>query len=706
MNVQDFRLPLGDKELVIQTGKLAQQTNGSVVASIGDNVVLATACFSREARAGVNFLPLMVNYQEKYYAGGRIKSSRFMKREARPNDEAILTSRVIDRTLRPMFQKGLHNDIQVMITILSWDGENPIDMLASVAASAVLTISDIPFNGPTATVRVGMNSGEFVLNPSDEAMKKSDLDLIVSANSENVIMIEAGGNEVEESTMLEALAFGEKWSKKICTFLTEVRTKVGKEKLEITIPVADPKIKEYLTEKYTERIQEVVMNADISKLERFSTLGKMRKEAIGELETAFPENENGEREVDLSLAGDVFGSLEKGIIRNNILEKGQRIKGRKFDEIRTLTSEVGILPRTHGTGLFQRGETQGLTVCTLGSPSSEQLLENYQGESTKRYFHHYNFPPFSVGETSNRLFTGNREIGHGALAERALIPVLPDVADFPYTIRLVTEILASNGSSSMAATCGSTLALMDAGVPIKAPVAGIAMGLMTDSETGKFVVLTDLQDEEDFGGDMDFKVTGTAKGITAIQMDVKLPGISPEVFTQAFEQARVGRMQVLESMNAAIAEPRSDLSAYAPRLMSFKINPEKIRLIIGKGGETIQKITAETGVEIDIDDDGTIVICSTDGASSKKAREWIDSIVEEPEVGKIYTGQIVRIESFGAFFQVSASIEGIIHVSLLTDKYVDDVSKIVSIGQEVQAKLVNIDDRGRLRFSMKDVPSA
>lgn len=704
MVVQKFSLELGDRTLEIEVGKLAQQTNGSVVVREGDNVILATACMSRKPRANIDFLPLLVNFQEKYYAGGRIKSSRFNKREGRANDEAILTGRVIDRTLRPMFPKGLNNDIQTMITTLCWDGERPMDMLAAVAASAALTISDIPFAAPTATVRVGMIGGEFILNPSDEARTKSDLDLIVSANADNVIMIEAGANEVPEAKMLEALAFGKKWAQKICRFLSEVQAAVGKKKIVFEAPEADSRIAEFIKEKFWDRLQDVVMSAELDKLQRFATIGEMADEAVAALEEHFPTDENGERGIDLSLGKQVFDKVMKGVIRSNILDHEKRIKGRKLTEIRPLSAEVSILPRTHGTGLFQRGETQGLTVCTLGAPSSEQIVENYTGEGKKRYIHHYNFPPFSVGEVSNRLFTGNREIGHGALAERALMAVLPHKDEFPYTIHLVTEILASNGSSSMAATCGSTLALMDAGVPITAPVAGIAMGLMTD-ETGRFKVLTDLQDEEDFGGDMDFKVAGTAKGITAIQMDVKIPGISDEIFAQAFAQAHDGRMKILEVMVAAIAAPRPELSPYAPRLTMIHINPEKIRLVIGKGGEMIQRITAETGVEIDIDDSGLIVITAVDGAAAKKAEEWIMSIVEEPEIGKIYTGKVVRIEPFGAFVQASAAIEGLVHVSLMSNDYVRDANDVVKMGQEVKVKLLDIDEKGRIRFSMKDVPN-
>ncbi|MBU1683333.1 polyribonucleotide nucleotidyltransferase, partial [Patescibacteria group bacterium] len=646
MEPKIFTLPIGNKELIVEVGKLAQQCNGSCTVRYGDTVILATATMSKEARPGVNFLPLMVNYQEKLYASGMIKSSRFVKRETRPSDEKILMARVADRTYRPLFPKDFHRDIQVMLTTLSYDRENEHDMLATIAGSIALTISDIPFEGPTATVRVGLIGGEFALNPTAEARNKSDLDLIVSSDSENVIMIEAGANEIPEDKMLEAIAFGKKWSQKIAKFIQDIQKEVGVEKFEFIPPENNPAIVDYVEKTYADKIMNALYEKT-GKLERFGYFAELTKEAEEYFADKVEEDE-------ISQVKGVMDKLIKHTVRKNILENEKRIGGRKLDEIRPLYVEVGLLPRTHGSGLFQRGETQGLTICTLGAPGAAQILEGIEGESKKSYLHHYNFPPFSVGETSNRLFTGNREIGHGALAERALMPVLPAKEDFPYTIRLVTEILASNGSSSMAATCGSTLALMDAGVPIKKPVAGIAMGLMTSHHNPElYKILTDLQDEEDMGGDMDFKVTGTDTGITAIQMDIKLKGLPDNIFVEALESAKKGRLEILDAMIKVIAKPRPELSPYAPQLITMKINPEKIRFVIGPGGEVINKIIAETGIDsLDIEDDGTLVITTPDAESGKKAKEWVESIVADPEAGKLYeNSKVTKVLEFGAIVE-------------------------------------------------------
>lgn len=537
MEPKTYTLTLGDKDLIVETGKLAQQANGSCTVRYGDTLVMATATMSKQARPGVTFLPLMVNYREQLYAAGMIKGSRFVKREGRPSEDATLRARVADRTYRPLFPKGFHRDIQVMFYTLSYDRENEHDMIATIAGSVALSISDIPFEGPTATVRVGMINGEFVLNPTMEARKRSDLDLIVSTSATTVVMIEAGANEVTEAKMLEAIAFGKKWGQKIVTFIQQIKDEIGKTTIEFEAEPPNQTIVDYVATNYPEKVQHGLDNKR-SKLERFGYF----RELTQEIEEHFADDETME-EGDLKQIGDILNKLVKNTVRKNILEREHRIGGRSLDQIRPLSIEAGLLPRTHGSGLFNRGETQGLTTCTLGSPGDAQILEGLEGEVKKQYFHHYNFPPFSVGETSNRLFTGNREIGHGALAERALVPVLPNKDDFPYTIRTVTEILSSNGSSSMAATCGSSLALMDAGVPIKKAVAGIAMGLMTDHDNpSNYKILTDLQDEEDFGGDMDFKVTGTDAGITAIQMDIKLKGLEDNIFVEALEKARVGRM--------------------------------------------------------------------------------------------------------------------------------------------------------------------
>lgn len=696
-NEQVFTLDLQGKELTIRTGKLAQMANGSVVAGIGGTNILATAVMSGKARDGIDFLPLMVNYQEKLYAAGKIKSSRFQKRETRPSDDKILMGRVIDRQIRPLFPKHIRNDIQVMATTLSYDLENDHDIIAGIAASAALAISDIPWKGPTANVRVGIIDGNIVLNPSPEQQLTSKLNLVVAADTKEVIMIEAGANEVTEAEMMRAIEFGREWAGKIATFIQEITNKIGKQKTVIAEPIVDVELEQFIADNFTDAMRTCIFEMP-GKLDRFKRKAEIAVEAKKSILEKFGE------ERDLSQFDGAFNTLFSNIIRASILKDQKRIAGRKLDEIRPLSSEVNLFPRVHGSGLFQRGETQALSVLTLGAPGNELIQEGIEGESKKRYMHHYNFPPFSVGEASNRLFTGNREIGHGALAEKALFPMLPDHKDFPYIIRVVTEILQSNGSSSMAATCGSTLALMDGGVPIKSPVAGIAMGLMTDKATGEFRVLSDIQDEEDFGGDMDFKVAGTAQGITAIQMDTKISGISLEIFRTALEQAHKGRLQILDAMVTAIAKPRDNISEYAPRLIIMNIKPEKIREVIGKGGEMINKIIDETGVEINIEDDGTIFISSVNEAAALEAKAWIESIVQEAEIGKIYEGKVVRIEEYGAFVEILPGTQGLVHVSQIADHRVDRVSDYLKIGQIVKTKLTEVDNQGRLKLVIKGVP--
>ncbi|MBN2306550.1 polyribonucleotide nucleotidyltransferase [Candidatus Peregrinibacteria bacterium] len=699
MEPKTYTLPLGNKEFIVETGKLAQLANGSCTVRYGDTVILGTAVMSKEPREGVDFLPLMVNYQEKMYASGLIKSSRFVKRETRPSDDKVLMARVADRTYRPLFPKGFHNDIQVMLTTLSYDRENEHDMIATIAGSIALSISDIPFEGPTATVRVGLINGEFVLNPTAEARTRSDLDLIVSSDSNHVIMIEAGANEVTEEKMLEAIDFGKKWGQKIARFIKDIQKEVGKPKIEFTAEPKNESIVNYVNENYADKILDALYHKT-GKLDRYTYFKEVAKEAKEALKDTV-------EEADLMQVNEVVDKLVKDIVRKNILENNKRIGGRKMDEIRPLSIEAGILPRTHGSGLFNRGETQGLTTCTLGAPGDAQILEGIEGESKKTYFHHYNFPPYCVGETSNRLMPGNREIGHGCLAERAIMPVLPKKEDFPYTIRTVTEILASSGSSSMAATCGSSLALMDAGVPIKKAVGGVAMGLMTDHEKpDNYRILTDLQDEEDMGGDMDFKVTGTRDGITAIQMDIKLKGLPHHIFEEALAAARKGRLHILDEMDKVISKPRPELSEYAPRLLSMQVNPEKIRFIIGPGGEMINRIIAETGVQsIDIEDDGSVVITSVNGESAKKAEEWIKNLTANPEVGKTYENcKVTKVLEFGAIVEFMPGKEGMVHVSEIKDSFVKDVATIIKEGQIVNVKLLAIDEaQGRFKLTMKGI---
>lgn len=700
MEPKTFRMPLEGKEIIIEVGKLAQLSNGSCTVRIGDTVILATAVVSKNARDGVDFLPLMVNYQEKMYASGIIKGSRFVKRETRPSDDKVLMARVADRTYRPLFPKYFYRDIQVMLTTLSYDRENEHDIVATIAGSVALSISDIPFEGPTATVRVGLIDGQLVLNPTMAQRATSDLDLIVSSDVNNIVMIEAGAREVTEEKMLEAIAFGKEAAKKIAAFVKEVQNEVGKPKIEFVAPEKSQVVIDYVKENYADKIM-TALYEKTGKLDRYNYFREVAEEAKKGLEGQVTDKELGQ----VSAAVD---KLVKDTVRKNILENDKRIGGRKMDEIRPLSIETGLLPRTHGSALFNRGETQGLTVCTLGSPGDAQLLDGIEGEIKKHYFHHYNFPPFSVGEASNRLYTGNREIGHGSLAERAIEPVLPTKEEFPYTIRTVSEILASNGSSSMAATCGSSLALMDAGVPLKAAVGGIAMGLMTDySNPSNYRILTDLQDEEDMGGDMDFKVAGTRKGITAIQMDTKLKSVPDNIFVEALAMAKKGRHEILDEMDKVIGAPRAELSKFAPRLLPMTVNPEKIRFIIGPGGEMINRIIAETGVEsIDIEDDGSVVITSLDGESAKKAEAWIKNITADPEVGKLYeNSKVTKVLEFGAIVEFMPGKEGMVHVSEISDEFVKDVSTLVNEGQMVNVKLLGIDERqGRYKLSMKNIP--
>ncbi len=693
---QKFSLILGDREIIVETGKLAQQCNGSAVVTVGGTTILATATMSATIREGIDFFPLTVNYNEKYYAAGVIRHSPYQKRENRPSDDKILMGRVIDRTIRPLFPKGFQNDVQVMVTTLSYDRENEHDMISAVAASVALSISDIPWAGPSASVRVGLINGELVLNPTFQAREKSDLDLIVSASPENVIMIEAGANEVPEEEMLKAIDFGKKWAQKICKFIAEIQEKIGKKKIVFTPPEDDKELIEWIAKEGMDDLRACLFGIP-GKKDRSDKKAEILEKLKGNAAEKFGEERDMTKFMDYGL------KVWKKLIRDSILTQEKRIAERKLTEIRSLNCEVGLFQRTHGSALFQRGETQAVSIVTLGPPSMALNTDGIEGERKQYYFHHYNFPPYATGEVSNRLNTGNREIGHGMLAQRAILPVLPDRETFPYVVRVVTEILGSNGSSSMASTCGSTLSLMDAGVPIKKPVAGIAMGLMVDPEnTDTFKVLSDIQDEEDFGGDMDFKVAGTKDGITAIQMDIKVLSISEAIFTQALGQAKTGRLEILKAMESAISEPRKELSSYAPRLITIHIKPEKIREVIGKGGEMIQKIIAATGCTIDIEQDGSVIISSVDGDSMQKAVDWIKSIVEEGEIGKEYTAEVVRVEPYGAFAEILPGTQGLIHVSNIIRERVENINDYLKVGQKVRVKLISIDEKGRLALSMKD----
>ncbi len=696
MKQKKWSLQIGGRELQVETGILAQQANGSVKVSYGDTVVLATAVMSEKAANITGYFPLMVDYEERYYAAGKIKGSRFIKREGRPSDEAILTGRMVDRTIRPLFNHRMRNEVQVIITVLSIDGENDPDIVSIIAASTALSISNIPWNGPVGAVKVGKVNGEFILNPVNGDLENGELNMVVAGTKEKINMIETGAKEVPEEDILKAFEFGQNAVGKIAEFVEEIKKEVGKEKSEPVLLEGEPefeeKIKEILQE---ENLEEKLYSPDKNVIKKATS---EIKEKIGTfIEESYP-NDSGKRK---DIAEIIFDEVSDEIIHKNILEKEQRPDGRKLNEIRKITCDVGILPRTHGTGLFTRGETQALTITTLGAPGDEQIIDTMEEDSKKRYIHHYNFPPYSVGEVRFMRGPGRREIGHGALAEKALIPVLPSKEKFPYTTLLVSEVLSSNGSSSMASTCGSTLSLMDAGVPIKRPVSGIAMGIIVGKNESEFKVLSDIQGMEDHYGDMDFKAAGTEKGITALQMDVKVDGVTLEMLESVLKQSRQGRMEILEKMLEVIAEPRQEMSPYAPRIITIKINPDKIRDVIGPGGKVINEIIDETGVQIDIEDDGSVFITSPDQSSADKAREWVENLTREVKVGEIFDARIVKIMDFGAFAEILPGQEGLIHISELSDKRVEKVGDVVKVGDIVPVKVKEIDNLGRINLSMR-----
>ncbi|MBI2635762.1 polyribonucleotide nucleotidyltransferase [Candidatus Peregrinibacteria bacterium] len=713
---KEYSLELGNQTLIVKLGAIANQANASVICRLGDTIALGNCTVSAKAREGVDFLPLQVVYQEKYYAGGKIAGSRFRKREGRPGDDYILLGRVIDRGLRPMIDKNIRRDIQVFCTVLSYDFEHEHDIVSGNAANLAVALSDCPCDGPIGMVRVGLIGGELVLNPSREARLKSDLDMFVTASLERVVMIEAGANQAPEAEILRAIQFGRKWAQKIAGFFADIQKEMGKEKFAVdpifTHDGAYKFLKNWALPEITKAIK-----THMPKNVRRGIFARLMEESVIKLKEKFPTpkdctDEQLEEFQKLHDHGPAFvDKIVKGEMRRLVLEEGVRMSGRKTDQIRPLSAMVDILPnRVHGSALFERGETQGLTTVTLGGPGDRQIVEGMEGEHEIRFMHHYNFPPFSVGETSNRLFVGNREVGHGNLAQRGMEPVLPSQENYPYTIRAVTEILSSNGSSSMAATCGCTLALMAAGVPITTPVSAIALGLISDEDgssgsPGKYVILTDLQDEEDFGGDMDFKVTGTEKGVTAIQMDIKIKGLPDAVFEEALARAKSGRMEVLKVMLQAITEPRKEMSPFAPRIETIRINPDDIRLVIGKGGETIQKITKELGVEIDIEDSGLVFVTSVNGEAMEKAKSWIMGIVEKPEVGKVYKGKVVRIiDGTGAIVEFLPGKDAMIHISELQWGRTERVEDILKLGQEVEAKCIEYDPiEGKTRMSLKQM---
>ncbi len=695
MESKKWSLQIGGRILEVETGLLAGQADGAVTVRYGDTVVLAAAVMSKSASRISGYFPLMVDFEERYYAAGKIKGSRFIKREGRPSDDAILSGRAIDRTIRPLFNHRTRNDVQVVATVLSYDNENDPDIVAIIAASAALSISNIPWNGPVAAVRIGRLNGEFILNPVNGELDDSDLDLLLSGSKDKINMIECGSKEVSEADMIKAFTFGQEAIKKIATFIEDIQKEVGKEKSQPALvqgsPEFEAKIKELLL---SEGLAEALYDKDKEVIEEKT---KATQEKIA---AYIKENFTEEAEKLKEVAEIVFEEVSDEIVHENILKKERRPDGRKLDEIRHIDCKVGILPRTHGTGLFTRGETQALTVTTLGSPGDQQIIDTMEVDMKKRYIHHYNFPPFSVGEVKPMRGPGRREIGHGALAEKALIPVLPEKEDFPYTILLVSEVLSSNGSSSMASTCGSTLSLMDAGVPIKRPVSGIAMGIIVGKD-GKFKVLTDIQGLEDHYGDMDFKVAGTEKGITALQMDVKVDGVTIEMLQRVLNQSRDNRMEILKKITDTLSTPRTEMSQYAPRIIVMHINPDKIRNVIGTGGKIINEIIDETGVQIDIEDDGSVFITSPDAVSAEKARKWIDGLTHEVKAGEIFNARITRIMNFGAFAEILPGQEGLIHISEIADRRIEHVEDVLKIGDVIPVKVKEIDSQGRINLSAK-----
>ncbi|NLF14686.1 MAG: polyribonucleotide nucleotidyltransferase [Anaerolineaceae bacterium] len=683
---------MGGKPLTIETGDLAMQAGGAVMVRLGDSVVLCTATASKTPREGIDFFPLTVDFEERLYAAGRIPGS-FFRREGRPSESAILTSRLIDRPLRPLFPKDYHNDVQVIATALSSDSQNYLDIPAIIGASTALMISDVPFEGPIGACRVGLIEDEFVINPTAEQMEQSALDLRMAGTEEAIMMVEAGAWEVHEEVMLQALQVGHEAMQPVIALQKQMREEIGKPKqTDYPVKTIDETVRQRVVERIGNRVAELSARP-MQKQERGEATDALEAEIL----EAFADDETAQRD-DVK---KVFRDVLKVEMRKRILEQGQRADGRATDEIRPIWSRVGILPRAHGSGLFTRGETQVLSIATMGTPREEQKLDTLRPEESKRYMHHYNFPPFSTGETWPMRGPRRREIGHGALAETALEPVLPLEEEFPYTVRVVSEVLASNGSTSMASVCGSTLSLMDAGVPIKNPVAGIAMGLIT--ENGRYAILSDIQGMEDHLGDMDFKVAGSREGITALQMDMKIKGLGYDILSQALTQARAGRVHILAKMEETISEPRTEMSQYAPRITTMHVDSDKIGKIIGPGGKMIRKIQEECEVEIDIEDDGTVYIAAIDSLGAQKAIEMIESLTEEAEIGRVYVGKVVRTESYGAFVEILPGVDGMVHISQLADYRVPSVEDVVRVGDEVMVMVIDIDEGGKIKLSRQPV---
>ena len=692
-----YTTTVGGRTFTFETGKLAGQAGGSVTCRLGDSIVFAAATMSETVREGIDFMPLSVEYEERLYAGGRIPGS-FFRREGRPGEDAILVARLTDRPIRPLFDQNMRNEVQVILFSLSADGENPLDILAINAASGALMVSDIPWAGPIAGIRVARIDGQFVANPTFEQMELSDLDLRMAGTREALLMVECGANEIPESDMLQALLFGHQTMQPLIDLQEQMAAEIGKAKRPIITTPLDTALIEKIAQRIAPEL-EAALDAPHTKAELYGQIDALQSQLLAEMQPA-------DAPADVTLPSSeaikqAFGEVEKMVVRRRILERGLRPDGRSLTEIRPIWCEVNVSPRAHGSGLFTRGETQVLTMATLGTPSEAQELDNLTPVESKRYIHHYNFPPYCTGEVKPLRGQSRREVGHGALAERALVPVIPPLSEFPYTLRLVSEVLSSNGSSSMGSVCGSTLALMDTGVPIKAPVSGVAMGLIKEGDTA--VILTDIQGMEDHLGDMDFKVAGTTAGITALQMDIKIKGITAELMSKALEQARQARLSILDQMLSIIPTPRPELKPHVPRITVIKIPVDKIGAIIGPGGKNIRALQEETGAKIDIEEDGSVYISAVDAASADAARERIEGVVEVPVLGRIYTGKVVRIADFGAFVEILPGTDGMVHISQLDSERVESVEDVVKMGDEISVMVTDIDGNGKIRLSRQAV---
>ena len=696
---KSYSTKLAGRELTIETGKIAGLANGSVVVKYGDTVVMVNVTAAKEPKEGIDFFPLSVDYEEKLYAVGKIPGS-YTKREGKPADKAILTSRAIDRPLRPLFPKDFRNDVCVTATVLSVEQDNSPEVCSMIGAACALEISDIPFNGPTAAVAVGWVDGEIVINPTVEQRKKSKLTATVAGTLEKITMIEAGADEIPNDTMLDAIKKAHEEIKNICNFISSIKAEIGKPKFEYKSFAVDKDFYEDIVSNFKDRMYQDVQATD--KEVRDANIDKITEDITAYVVEKYGEEAAEERKMEIA---DSIHDLEKACVREMILEEHKRPDGRKVDELRPLSCEVGVLPRTHGSAIFTRGQTQVMSIVTLGMVSEEQMLDGIDEETEKRYMHQYNFPSYSVGEARPSRGPGRREIGHGALAEKALVPVIPSEEEFPYAIRVVSEVLSSNGSTSQASICGSTLALMDAGVPIKKPVAGISTGLVTDkNDPSRYIMLTDIQGIEDFFGDMDFKVGGTKDGITAIQVDIKIDGLTYDIIKEAFERTKVARDYILDNvMLPVIDKPRDEISKYAPKIVSTQIPVDKIKDVIGTGGKTINKIIEETGVKIDIEEDGRVFIYSNDAENANKALKIIENITREIEPGGIYDGIITKIMSFGAFVDLGGGKEGLLHISKISSKRIDKIEDVLAVGDEVTVKVSDIDNQGRINLSMKDL---